>query len=82
MTDGPRVTDLPPPGTKRWTAKRKAALVAAVEAGQLSMEEACSRYSLSIEEFLSWQIRLKQHGVAALETGKTKRHRLRLRRST
>jgi len=31
--------------------ERKAMVVRAVEAGQLSMQEACDRYSLTIEEF-------------------------------
>jgi hypothetical protein len=78
----PGVSKLPKPGTTRWTALRKAAVVSAVEAGQLSMHEACERYSLTIEEFLSWQVRLAQHGAVALQTSKVKRHRLRLRRPT
>ena len=47
----PGVSKLPKPGTTRWTALRKAADESAVEAGQLSMHEACERYSLTIEEF-------------------------------
>jgi hypothetical protein len=82
MGKRPVVPGLPRPGTARWTALRKAAVVSAVEAGQLSVEEACERYSLTIEEFLSWQVRLAQHGPAALQTSKIKRHRLRLRRPT
>jgi hypothetical protein len=80
MPDRPVVTDLPPPGTTRWTAKRKAAVVAAVAAGLLSMQEACERYSLTLEEFLSWQLRIEQHGLVGLQTNKIKRHRLKLRR--
>jgi hypothetical protein len=75
----PIVPGLPPPGTRRWTARRKAALLAAVEAGLLSMEETCSSYSLTIEEFLSWQLRIEQHGLVGLQTRKIKQHRLRLR---
>jgi hypothetical protein len=76
----PIVTELPPPGTTRWTANRKEAVVAAVEAGLLSMQDACSRYSLTIEEFLSWQLRLAQHGREGLQTKKIKQHRLKLHR--
>src|SRR5215472_11492303 len=42
--------ELPPPTTKRWVARRKAAVVAAVLAGVITVEEACRRYQLSEEE--------------------------------
>jgi len=35
--------DLPPPDTTRWVIRRKAAVVAGVRAGLLSLEEACAR---------------------------------------
>jgi hypothetical protein len=35
--------------------RRKAAVVAAVRAGMITVEEACRRYQLSEEEFVSWQ---------------------------
>ena len=47
--------DLPPPDTKRWVMRRKAEVVAGVRSGLISLEEACRRYTLSVEEFLSWQ---------------------------
>src|SRR6516165_2212313 len=49
------IADLPAPGTKRWVIRRKAEVVAAVRGGLLSLEEACSRYTLTVDEFLSWQ---------------------------
>jgi len=45
------IADLPAPGTKRWVIRRKAEVVAAVRGGLLSLEEACSRYTLTVEEF-------------------------------
>src|SRR5579864_5869717 len=51
------IADLPAPGTKRWVIRRKAEVVAAVRGGLLSLEEACSRYTLTVEEFLSGSIR-------------------------
>jgi hypothetical protein len=45
--------DLPPVDTKRWVARRKAAVVAAVRSGAIGLEEACRRYGLSGEEFLA-----------------------------
>ena len=41
------IADLPTPGTKRWVIRRKAEVVAAVRGGLLSLEEACSRYTLT-----------------------------------
>jgi hypothetical protein len=49
------MADLPPPNTKRWVVRRKAAVVAAVRSGKITMEEALRRYQLTEEEFLSWQ---------------------------
>ena len=47
--------ELPPPDTKRWVTRRKAIVVNAVRAGEISLEEVCRRYELSAEEFLAWQ---------------------------
>ena len=47
--------DLPAENTTRWTARRKAEVVAAVEAGMLSIPDACRRYRLSPEEYLEWE---------------------------
>src|ERR1700693_6009076 len=60
------IADLPAPGTKRWVIRRKAEVVAAVRGGLLSLEEACSRYTLTVEEFLSWQSTIDQHGLTGL----------------
>lgn len=58
--------DLPHPDTKRWVIRRKAAVVSAVAHGQLTLEEACARYRLSVEEFKSWQRLIELHGVPGL----------------
>ena len=58
--------ELPPANTKRWGIRRKAAVVAAVSANILSVDEACRIYSLSQEEFSSWRARVERHGVAGL----------------
>ncbi len=57
---------LPPPDTKRWVVRRKAVVVAAVRRGVISLEEACRRYQLSVEEFRAWQRAIESHGVAGL----------------
>lgn len=67
--------DLPPPGTRRWVMRRKAEVVAAVRNGLLSLEEACERYTLSVEEFLNWQELIDRHGVRALRATRVKDYR-------
>ena len=47
------VDRLPPIDTARWVARRKAQVVAAVSGGLLTFEEACERYSLTLEELAS-----------------------------
>ena len=53
--------DLPPPNTGRWVIRRKAEVVAAVRGGLISLEEALERYSLTNDEFLSWQRSIERH---------------------
>jgi hypothetical protein len=67
--------DLPPPGTKRWVVRRKAEVVAAVRAGLISLEEACRRYTLSAEEFESWQRLMNEYGVRGLRTTRIQKYR-------
>ncbi len=67
--------DLPPPNTKRWVMRRKAEVVAGVRAGLISLEEACDRYCLSVDEFRSWQRLLDAHGLAGLRATRTKEYR-------
>jgi len=59
---------MPAPTPKRWVIRRKAEVVAAVRDGLLTLEEACSRYMLTVEEFLSWQYLIDQYGLAGLRT--------------
>ena len=70
------IADLPGPGTKRWVIRRKAEVVAAVRGGLLSLEEACERYSLSVEEFLAWQLAVDTHGVGGLRVTRIQQYRL------
>ncbi len=70
------VADLPPVTTKRWVIRRKAEVVAAVRGGLISLEEACSRYALTVDEFLSWQMSIDQHGLAGLRTTRLQQYRV------
>jgi len=69
------IADLPTPGTKRCVIRRKAEMVAAVRGGLLSLEEACSRYTLTVDEFLSWQYSIDQYGLAGLRSTRTQQYR-------
>ena len=60
--------DLPSADTKRWSIRRKATVTAAVRGGLLSLEEACSRYALDVEELLSWQYCIDHYGLPGLRT--------------
>ncbi len=66
---------LPSPDTKRWVIRRKAVVVAAVRAGVISLEEACRRYTLSIEEFLAWQRLVDSHGLPGLRVTRLQDYR-------
>lgn len=67
--------DLPPPDTKRWVVRRKAAVVVAVRSGLISLEDACSRYTLSVEEFLSWERAIEKHGLRGLRVTRLQDYR-------
>src|ERR1700745_1059670 len=60
------MTNLPPADTRRWVVRRKAAVVAAVQAGKITLEEACRRYPLTEEEFRAWQRAYDVHGLPGL----------------
>jgi hypothetical protein len=72
---GTTIADLPAPNTKRWVIRRKAQVVAGVRHGVISLEEACRRYKLSVEEFLSWQRLIESHGVPGLRATRLQEYR-------
>jgi len=67
--------DLPPPDTQRWVCRKKAQVVAAVRGGLLTLSEACERYALSIEEFLSWEYAIDAFGIEGLRTTRAQEYR-------
>lgn len=67
--------DLPAPDTVRWVARRKAEVVAAVRGGLLTLEEACRRYKLTVEEFQSWQAAIERHGLRGLRVTRIQEYR-------
>ena len=84
--DGPRtvtlpdgsilsVADLPPDGTTRWVASRKAKVVKGVLYGLIGQDEALKRYGLSEEEFREWVVAVSEHGEEALKATRLKQYR-------
>jgi hypothetical protein len=69
------LASLPSPDTTRWVVRRKAEVVAAVSGGLLSVDEACSRYSLTLEEFTSWQRAVDRSGMPGLRVTRIKHYR-------
>ena len=74
---GERLTleTLPPPDTRRWVIRRKAEVVAAVQGGLLTFDEACERYDLTIEELASWERNIDRSGMKALRVTQLQRYR-------
>jgi hypothetical protein len=75
--DGATLTlpDLPSPDTRRWVCRKKAQVVAAVRGGLLTLGDACERYALSIEEFLSWEQAIDQYGLQGLRITHAREYR-------
>jgi len=71
------MADLPPANTNRWVARRKAAVLAALNSGVITMEEACRRYALSEEELLAWQRAFEAHGLPRLRAARLRARRTR-----
>ena len=71
------IDDLPSPETRRWVARRKAQVVAAVRAGVLSFEDVCQRYNISPEEFASWERKIDRYGPGALRVTRLQEFRRR-----
>jgi transposase-like protein len=65
---------LPKPG-QRWSASRKASLVETVRLRRLTLDEACRRFELSVEEFKAWEAALDRYGVAGLRSTRVQLYR-------
>jgi transposase-like protein len=71
------MADLPPSNTNRWVARRKAAVLAGLSSGAITVEEACRRYALSEEELLVWQRAFEAHGLPGLRAARLRARRTR-----
>lgn len=75
INETPTLSDLPSPNIKRWCVQHKAMVVTAVRTGLITVAEACSRYNIAIEEFLSWQRLLDEHGLQGLHATRLQEYR-------
>ena len=67
--------DLPSPETKRWVARRKAEVVAAVHGGLLTIDEVLDRDDLTLEGFASWQRAVDRSGMQGLRVTRVQHYR-------
>lgn len=54
----------------RWSVGRKSALITLIRRGNLTAEQACTRYGLSTEELASWMASDKAYGARGLSATK------------
>ncbi len=69
------IADLPPVSTRRWVVRRKAEVVSAVNGGLLTIDEACERYDLTLEEFAGWQRAVDRSGMPGLRVTRIQHYR-------
>lgn len=69
------MADLPSSATTHWVSRRKAEVLAAIEGGMLTIEEASARYRLSLEELAAWRRSVKRAGVPGLRITRTQYYR-------
>lgn len=74
---GTRLTraDLPAPNTRRWVARRKAEVLAAIHGGLLDRAEARALYSLSEEELQLWERAVSCAGLPGLRVTRVQIYR-------
>jgi len=68
-------SELPPTRTRRWTFRRKAALLQALRSGIITFEQGCDQYALSIEELRAWERDFERHGLYGLRATRVQLYR-------
>ncbi|WP_426165125.1 DUF1153 domain-containing protein [Sandarakinorhabdus sp. DWP1-3-1] len=71
----PAIDSLPPVDTKRWVARRKAAVLDAIASGVLSRADACARYRISEAELRLWERAVACAGVPGLRVTRVQIYR-------
>jgi hypothetical protein len=69
------LADLPPADTKRWVARRKAEVLAAIRGGLIDRAEARRRWQVSDEELRLWERALDCAGVPGLRVTRVQIYR-------
>jgi hypothetical protein len=62
------IAGLPPTEIRRWSFRRKAAVILGVRAGLLSPQQACGRYVISPEELAAWETTFDRNGIPGLRS--------------
>ena len=75
MTKTALLAALPSADVRRFTASRKAAIVAAVNGGAISEKAALARYEISEAEFAAWCRDINKAGVAGLRVTRLQLYR-------
>jgi len=68
-------TELPALNTRRWTIRRKAALLEALHSGALTLDQALEHYALSVEEIRAWERQVERHGLYGLRATRVQIYR-------
>jgi hypothetical protein len=71
----PAGAGLPDPDVGRWVASRKAAIIAAIDRGEISRIEACSRYRISEAELRLWERAVRVAGTPGLRVTRVQVYR-------
>lgn len=74
-----RLPPLPSREMKRWTARRKAAVLEAIADGRMTAVEACGRWNLSPDEIEAWEWAYGLFGLSGLRATRIRRFRAALR---
>ncbi|MFQ5437734.1 MAG: DUF1153 domain-containing protein [Paracoccaceae bacterium] len=77
LSDGSKMTraDLPPPGTRRWVTRRKAAVIKGILSGLIGREEACEMYEISEDELNEWMEKARERGEKGLRATSVRKDR-------
>lgn len=75
--DGSPLTeaDLPSPRTRRWSLRRKADIVSAINGGLVSRQDATARYGLSEEKLTDWMREVEEAGLLGPRATRVKKYR-------
>jgi transposase-like protein len=60
---------------QRWVARRKAEIVEAILAGELSLAEACDQYAITTDELVCWRVAYSRHGINGLRAMRAQAYR-------